>query len=769
MLHRSLSFLLILAVITPTLLAHMSEASSETAGAQTFDDRPTQRYELADVIGQDSDSYLIQYNGAADSYAVEYYNAAYWQAEDNPLPSLEELRDQVINQHLRIFVDFSQISDTERQAEMQAQFSKSYGVGFDNAHIVITEHKGEVMFVPADYAEAINPKLLEVPRTLPVQRKGAANTLPHVAFYISVNRAISDEECTFHNSWLWKDEKGSRSFCKDAHISLIYRVNLERSLQYGTVGSATPDAKIVRISLDDESAGAGIHLNDNLSHRRYGASYTVLDGYFREWSTDAIAQDYRFEFNAENNKAEVLKTFPAGNINANFTHREESGFELGVSGGVEVDKNGPKGKLEASASYTQSRWLSYDTQDYGIQRSTQNPQNVSFTWSRQQYATAESLHDRSTDAIWVNTYPVDVGRISPLSYTSFVPKMDVIYKASPTETGITDFMIASSVNIRPIYSAAYSHYYVLGAHQSYHGFDEGYRRRITAWEHFTVNWDHPVFSGGQPVNLQLGSFNNRCIEVGAQGSLTANTCDSQQVAQSFIYDQLGRYVSASDAKLCLDSEALDALQTCNQNLTQRWVWSEGADELRNLYTGGALGHDKQTGELGLDFTSSDAVSLRTVTAYTDLFDANVDVDVDVDVKSSPLFGFGEGKMSLRRVGQGNRLYARTGDLIDALGLAPELLVGGPGGSLNTIDLSGVKSITAKTINHLKLFIALTFTYQDGSQLTIGQEECTSAFYCEFSELAHHKEHFDLPDGANITKVKIWADDHSVHGVIFDFN
>src|SRR5690606_41153628 len=64
------------------------------------------------------------------------------------------------------------------------------------------------------------------------------------------------------------------------------------------VGSATPDAKIVRISLDDDSTGAGIHLNDQLSYRQFGADYVTLDAYFREWSTDAIAQDYRFAFNA---------------------------------------------------------------------------------------------------------------------------------------------------------------------------------------------------------------------------------------------------------------------------------------------------------------------------------------------------------------------------------------------------------------------------------------------------------------------------------------
>lgn len=73
--------------------------------------------EAADIISQ-----------VADSHAIKYYNAADWQAEDNALPSLAELRDLVINQQKRVLVDFSQISDAEGQAEMQAQFRKAYGV-----------------------------------------------------------------------------------------------------------------------------------------------------------------------------------------------------------------------------------------------------------------------------------------------------------------------------------------------------------------------------------------------------------------------------------------------------------------------------------------------------------------------------------------------------------------------------------------------------------------------------------------------------------------
>ncbi len=283
----------------------------------------------------------------ADNHAIKYYNAADWQSEESQLPSLAELREQVINQQLRILVDFSQISDPDRLTEMQVKFRKTYGVGFANTFIVITEHKGELLFTPFDRAEDVDPTLLEAPRServLSRSRRSVSannvtnnnetNTLPHVAFYINVNRSISDEECTFANSWLWKNDKGSRPFCKDANISLIYRVNLERSLQYGIVGSATPDAKIVRISLDDDSTGAGIHLNDQLGYRFFKAGYTTLDAYFREWSTDAIAQDYRFSFNASNDKAQILKTFPVTNVNANFERKEVSGFELGVTGAL---------------------------------------------------------------------------------------------------------------------------------------------------------------------------------------------------------------------------------------------------------------------------------------------------------------------------------------------------------------------------------------------------------------------------------------------------
>ncbi len=190
------------------------------------------------------------------------------------------------------------------------------------------------------------------------------------------------------------------------------------------------------------------------------ADYLLLDGWARDYATDAIAQDYRFSIEASNTKAAVLKSLPT-NLNSKYEHREISGFEVGVTGGVEVNKDGPKAKLEASAKFSQQRQLAYNTQDYRVERSAPSAQKVSFSWVRDQYATAESLLSK-TATVWGKGYDVDHNRIQPLSYKGFVPNLDVIYKAAPDETGSTEFKIDSSVNIRPIYTGIYKHYYVVG-------------------------------------------------------------------------------------------------------------------------------------------------------------------------------------------------------------------------------------------------------------------------------------------------------------------
>ncbi|SKC32543.1 Hemolysin precursor [Photobacterium piscicola] len=563
-----------------------------------------------------------------DSRKVNYVNAENWLIDNNqyinknPQSSLKQIKTNVLKYNKPTLVDFSRIIDESQKEKAKALLRTQIGISFPNDYLIVTKHKGNLMFSPIEDDNAPAISLLEADnvdevdltaRIEDVQNINENTSLPHLSFYLNVNRAINGRECLFRRSTLWS-EYGYRYFCKNANISLIYRVNLQRSFAYGTEGIETPDAKIVRISLDDDSSGSGIHLNNSLSSVYSYAKYIVYIGYATEWATDAIAQDYTFSFNTSNKKAAILRTVPRSNLNANYETKEISGFTVGVTVGAEA---GPKATASANASYTQSRWLTFQTKDYRVERSTTDSNNVSFKWNRHHYSTAESLLNRSSDAIWVTTYPADKNRINPIGYKSFVPKMDVIFEAEPDTVGTTDFNINSSINIRPIYHGTYIYYYMVGAHQAYYGLEDTPRRRVNKNIKFTVDWAHPVFSGSRLVDLQLGSFNDRCIEISPMGSiLTSNKCIENNVSQSFIYDKHSRYVSASNTNLCLDGESLSQLKTCNMSLSQRWLWVKNSNKLSNLYDGRFLGHNKSTGQLGLYTEGNDQVSLRTVTDYT---------------------------------------------------------------------------------------------------------------------------------------------------------
>ncbi|MDE1463492.1 leukocidin family pore-forming toxin [Spartinivicinus sp. A2-2] len=444
-------------------------------------------------------------------------------------------------------------------------------------------------------------------------------THPQVSFYIDIDRPISKQECTFPSSHLFN--RGTEKFCDDANISLTYLVTLQRSLSIGAFGTGTPDAKIVRISAD--GSGAGIHLNDQLDHREHKADYTVFDGFYYDWSTDVFAQNYNFNIKASNDKAVILKTVPNTNINSNFQNRELSGFEIGVSGGVEGTPSDPKLKLEGSYKYTQTRTLIYDTQDYRVNKANPSNREVNFRWEREQYATPESLFDDYTDSILNVAYPIDKNRIRPVGYSNFTPSFDVIYKASSNETGSTTFELVSSVQMRAVYASAYRHYYVVGAHVSYKPV-EVKDKIIDVKETFDVDWNAPVFTGGYPVNLQLRGFNNQCINYNESDfGLSIAACElsgADARGQSFIYNNLGQYVSVINESKCLDGKNLAKLVNCNANLSQRWKWNE-KDQLVNELNDNVLAH--RYSELSLKAPSRrNSKYYQTLTSFTNLFGAD---------------------------------------------------------------------------------------------------------------------------------------------------
>jgi hemolysin len=547
-----------------------------------------------------------------------YFNASIWLDEQQATRGLtpEQLHERVLVKGERVFIDFSAITDKDERQQAKKAMERLTGISFDADWVLVSAYKGALLFTPLGGVDA--PAFNQVmERVESLAKRGkrsliqpaaadASLSLPHVAFYLNVDRAISRSECSFDD---WNG--GSRYFCNSPNISLVYRVNLMRSLQFGTTGAATPDAKLVRISLDEESHGAGIQLNgQNLNWFENKKSKHT------DFITDAIASEYTFSVSASGQKAAILKTVP-NNLNSKYERRETSGFDIGISGGGEVNKDGPKLKLDASAKFSQSRQLAFNTQDYRVERSAPNAQNVSFSWVRDQYPTAQSLIFRGPSLTGGYVYPVDHDRIKPLSYKGFVPNLDVIYKAAPNETGSTSFGISSMVRFSPIYTVASTNFW---GWTIYTGYDYD-KRGVAITNYFNVDWNHPVFTGGRPVNLQLGGVDNRCLSANAQQGVSAATCNETSTDQSFIYDQYGRYVSARDTGYCLDANNLGQLQRCSLSQGQRWTWKSGSDQLRNEYANKLLGHNKQTGALALYDENGlpGDVSLRTLTNYTRVF------------------------------------------------------------------------------------------------------------------------------------------------------
>nr|Q08677.1 RecName: Full=Hemolysin 4; Flags: Precursor [Aeromonas salmonicida]CAA46185.1 hemolysin (aerolysin) [Aeromonas salmonicida] len=557
-----------------------------------------------------------------------YLNASSWLDEQQAAKALtrDQLRERVLGQGERIFIDFSGITDKAEPEQARKAMEQLAGISFDADWVLVSAYKGELLFTPLGPPD--DPAFYQVMERIDTlagqgkrhkrsltQTATAEAGLPRGAFYLKLNRKISVAECTFPRSRTW--DRGDRLFCDSPNISLVYRVNLERSLQFGNTGSATPDAKIVRISLDDESAGGGIQLNEDLTWSENIADYLLLDGWARDYATDAIAQDYRFTIDASNTKAAVLKSLPT-NLNSKYEHRRISGFEVGVTGGVEVNKDGPKASWRRRPSSASSVTMPTTPRIIGSNARPECPEGEFQlgAGSIRDGGVTALLQDRHRlgNGVRCGSQPHPAAELQGLRAES-----GCHLQGGADETGSTEFKIDSSVNIRPIYTGIYKHYYVVGGHVSFQGFEDvDKRRRVTASTSFKVDWNHPVFTGGRPVNLQLGGFDNRCLSAGAEHGLSAVTCDETSAAQSFIYDQYGRYVSALDTRRCLDGNNLGQLQSCRLSLGQRWEWKADSDALSNLSAHQLLGHNKQTGELALyDENGNPAdVSVRTLTSYT---------------------------------------------------------------------------------------------------------------------------------------------------------
>ncbi|WP_240800871.1 hemolysin N-terminal domain-containing protein [Vibrio sp. Hep-1b-8] len=151
-----------------------------------------------------------------DSSQVRYFNADYWLTNESNIPSMKTANDDILNQNRRYLVDFSMIEDEEQKQQAKSMLRQQIGLTFDSDFLIVSRYKGKLMFSPVDNEDDPNVSNLELSTetdTSSFARSENTAALPHVAFYLNVNRRITFDECRFQKSRLFGSPNTKKYLC----------------------------------------------------------------------------------------------------------------------------------------------------------------------------------------------------------------------------------------------------------------------------------------------------------------------------------------------------------------------------------------------------------------------------------------------------------------------------------------------------------------------------------------------------------------------------
>ena len=419
----------------------------------------------------------------------------------------------------------------------------------------------------------------------------AASTNAFADNYVPIVETVhyitsSKMTCNLYES---KDFEKTRDWCNaGASVDLRVTVAQMRSVQSSTSQGFTPDAKIVRFTIDADKPGTGFHLVDNLQQDH---------SWFQSWANrrtyiGPFASSYDLWVKPVSGYVpKKVSDFPH-NENKNYQHRDTHGYSIGINGslGAEVGKDGPKvgGEVGASFSYKNEKTLVFDTKDYRVNnRSSLSDFEVSF---EREFDECSELRRQElgcyfTSAHWGSGWVFDKSKFNPISYANFKPNFDVIYEAPVAQDGTTKFLVGAQFTAKARYgdvipSALFSVYGPAGS--------SWISRSINT--SFTIDWSHPLFEAEAHVTLQSLSNNDLCLDVyGTNGDKSAEggqvngySCHGNW-NQIWGLDKQERYRSRVDPDRCLTVTASKTLtvESCGSNLAQKWFW-EG-DKLFSRY------------------------------------------------------------------------------------------------------------------------------------------------------------------------------------------
>ncbi|HFQ5284520.1 TPA: leukocidin family pore-forming toxin [Vibrio vulnificus] len=397
-------------------------------------------------------------------------------------------------------------------------------------------------------------------------------------------------KCVLHTSG---DFNATRDWC-NAGASIDVRVNVAqmRSVQSATSDGFTPDAKIVRFTVDADKPGTGIHLVNELQQDH---------SWFQSWANrrtyiGPFASSYDLWVKPVSGYTPKKARDLPQNENKNYQHRDTYGYSIGINGkvGAEVNKDGPKvgGEVSGSFTYNYSKTMVFDTKDYRINnRSSLSDFDISF---EREFGECDELRRQElgcyfTAAHWGSGWVFDKTKFNPISYSNFKPNYDVLYEVPVSETGVTDFEMGVKLNYRARFGTV-----LPSALFSVYGSAGSSTNSSTVKQRIRIDWNHPLFEAEAHVTLQSLSNNDLCLDVYGEngdktvagGSVNGWSCHGSW-NQVWGLDKEERYRSrvASDRCLTVNADKTLTVEQCGANLAQKWYW-EG-DKLISRYVDGS--------------------------------------------------------------------------------------------------------------------------------------------------------------------------------------
>ncbi|MDE1714904.1 leukocidin family pore-forming toxin (plasmid) [Chromobacterium amazonense] len=546
-------------------------------------------------------------NKYQDGKPLRYQNALYWIEYGSRVPTLGEIKKEVVENGGRYLIDFSLIKNAAQQQKAKALLREQIGIALPGAMLAVTNFNGKLLFTPLENTLDPAAVVLNNQSLMPKLRQ-AMNSQEEPShsytFFIGSSKQFDPSKfCNFLRS-PESPSHGYRVMCDGSpFLDVKYQVTYQRSFKYGS----TSDRKIVRISVANGNEGAGIKINSALGNG-YVETYRRWDGiYHGAFSTNASARNYSVDIETNDNKLQIITLQPR-NANPSADISVTNQISVGVSTTTD-----PYIPITVNATKSQSRSISYKTHEFNYQLSTPNPRKAVFSWNRTLNSSPNSLLKFRESG--KHQYPVDTSKITPIAYSNFTPYLDVAYEAPHDYLGISRVMIKSTANIAPYYHTANNRSVFT---HLYDGIDHrDQQKTLENFVNLDVDWNHPAFTGTTPVMLRFGSANNACLDAEGPATLKMKSCDEKGNAQAFIYDQNKRYESLRFRGRCLtDSNGYLALSVCDNSNIQKWEWVMNPNKLKNNHSNRYIGHNTSGGFGMVESVNTQYPSLLMSTNYS---------------------------------------------------------------------------------------------------------------------------------------------------------